>query len=95
MVNTRAYRIGGVIVVTELVDEKLADNRWCFAILEANLGDSSEEALPYPRFSQSPKIVENEDIHTLRTKYSERSEKSLGLGTYLCENKSWLGSSGS
>jgi len=42
-----------------------------------------------------PEIIENGHVHTLRTKYSERSEKSFGLGTYLCENRSWLGSSGS
>jgi hypothetical protein len=43
----------------------------------------------------SPEIIKNGYVHTLRTKYSERSEKSFGLGTYLCENRSWLGSSGS
>ena len=43
----KTYRIRCVVVVTKLVNKKLTDNRWRFAILEANLGDSREEALPY------------------------------------------------
>lgn len=39
------YRIRSIVIIAQLVDEELSDDRWCLAILEPNLGNSSNEAL--------------------------------------------------